>query len=159
MFDNDGPDHRPGWHTAFVADPSLLPSGPEPGLRGSSWDSSTAAASPLAGTPIGVYGMEDLTQDETQDDSGPGFDPAFTDEAAPPIFDVGHPSAGPDPGAGGPSPFTDGDTSNDFYGRRFDPSSGLFTEGEMTAPWAGSGGGAGGVFWSTNSATDICCFM
>ncbi len=147
MFDNDGPDHRPGWHTALT-DPSLRSFGAEPGLRGSSWDSSTAAASPLAGTPIGVYGMEDLTQDETQDDNGlgggHGFDPAFTDGLNPPIFDVGHPSAGPDPGAAGTSPFTDGDTSNDFYGRRFDPSNEIFIEGEMTAPWAGSGGGAGG---------------
>jgi len=46
-------------------------------------------------------------------------------------------------GAVGPAPFTDGDASNDFFGR-LRTLSGEAIVGELSQPWAGAGGGAGG---------------
>jgi len=53
-------------------------------------------------------------------------------------------SGPPKGGAAGPSVFQDGKIRNDFHGRRFDPVTGQVTEGELDAPSAGAGGGAGG---------------
>jgi hypothetical protein len=55
--------------------------------------------------------------------------------------------SGPGPAHGGaaaPSPFTDGDASNDFFGLLRDDSTGRFSVGELARPWAGAGGGGGG---------------
>lgn len=57
---------------------------------------------------------------------------------------MGHPTDGPDGGQPGQSIFsTDGDTSNDFWGKRL-RADGSLAEGELLLPWAGSGGGASG---------------
>jgi len=51
----------------------------------------------------------------------------------------------PAPGGGrGSTPFTDGNTSNDFWGTRLDAVTGLTIAGELIRPVSGSGGGAGG---------------
>lgn len=50
----------------------------------------------------------------------------------------------PQGGAAGASPFVDGDPQNDFWGRRYDPLTQSVVLGELAAPRAGSGGGAGG---------------
>jgi hypothetical protein len=50
------------------------------------------------------------------------------------------PPRGGDPG---PSPFSDPVLTNDFFGVRLNPD-GSFLAGELTQPWAGSGGGGGG---------------
>lgn len=54
---------------------------------------------------------------------------------------------GPGPAHGGAiglSPFVDADPTNNYFGRRFDPSSGQLALGELIRPWAGAGGGGGG---------------
>jgi hypothetical protein len=56
-------------------------------------------------------------------------------------------SSGAGPALGGllgPSPFVDGDPSNDFFGTMFDALNGRLIVGELKQPWAGAGGGAGG---------------
>ena len=59
--------------------------------------------------------------------------------------------AGPIGGTVGPSPFTDTDTTNDFYGTAnndngtpADPTDDILIIGELKKPWAGGGGGGGG---------------
>jgi hypothetical protein len=55
--------------------------------------------------------------------------------------------SGPGPahgGARGASPFSDGDTANDFFGLLRDDTTGRFAVGELARPWAGAGGGGGG---------------
>lgn len=51
---------------------------------------------------------------------------------------------GPRGGRAGLPVFRDGDPTNDFYGRKLDPSSGQIIVGELLAPIGGAGGGAGG---------------
>jgi hypothetical protein len=53
-------------------------------------------------------------------------------------------ASGPFGGRIGPSPFVDGDPTNDFWGILFDPATGLTQPGELLRPWAGAGGGGGG---------------
>lgn len=53
-------------------------------------------------------------------------------------------SSPPAGGAMGPSPFVDGDPTNDFCGVALDPDTGEAIVGELAAPRAGGGGGAGG---------------
>ncbi len=51
------------------------------------------------------------------------------------------------PPLGGPpgnQPFFDSETDNDFYGTQFSAGLGKVIVGELTKPWAGGGGGAGG---------------
>jgi hypothetical protein len=50
----------------------------------------------------------------------------------------------PKGGAVGTRPFFDGNSTNDFFGRKFDAVTSTVTLGELTKPWAGHGGGAGG---------------
>ena len=50
----------------------------------------------------------------------------------------------PQGGQRGLGAFVDGDASNDFWGLRLDPVTGVVTVGELRRPRAGSGGGAGG---------------
>ncbi len=49
----------------------------------------------------------------------------------------------PHPGLPGAGPFTDGDPTNDFWGR-MRTAGGATIVGELTRPWAGAGGGGGG---------------
>lgn len=49
----------------------------------------------------------------------------------------------PAPGVPGGSPFTDGDSTNNFWGRMI-TTAGATIVGELPRPWAGAGGGAGG---------------
>lgn len=63
---------------------------------------------------------------------------------------IGGPGVRPIPGGPGVSPFTDGDPTNDFWGRMI-TSGGATIVGELSKPWAGSGGGAGGD--AANTAT------
>lgn len=51
---------------------------------------------------------------------------------------------GPSGGNIGPTPFEDGDLSNDFCGRQLDTFVGVVTDGELLEPFGGCGGGAGG---------------
>lgn len=50
----------------------------------------------------------------------------------------------PKGGAAGTRPFFDGNNLNDFWGRKFDSVTTTVTIGELSKPWAGAGGGAGG---------------
>lgn len=59
-------------------------------------------------------------------------------------LDDGIPNNPPQGGLPGPRPFFDGVAANDFFGTRFNQTTGEITLGELTQPWAGSGGGAGG---------------
>jgi hypothetical protein len=57
-------------------------------------------------------------------------------------------------GVAGPSAFIDANPANDFWGRRFVPSSGAIVIGELASPIGGRGGGAGGnVVLSTTYPT------
>ncbi|MCB9881253.1 MAG: hypothetical protein H6834_05635 [Planctomycetes bacterium] len=47
-------------------------------------------------------------------------------------------------GLPGPTPFIDGDATNDFFGIRVDAQTGRVTYGELVIPFGGQGGGAGG---------------
>jgi hypothetical protein len=51
---------------------------------------------------------------------------------------------GPFGGAAGPSPFTDPNPNNNFYGTQFDNTTNTLIVGELLRPWAGAGGGGGG---------------
>jgi len=53
-------------------------------------------------------------------------------------------ASGPFGGRIGPSPFLDGNPTNDFWGILFDPGTGMTQRGELLRPWAGAGGGGGG---------------
>lgn len=142
--DNSGPDHKTTRHTVAVGANGIF--GAEDGLRGS-------AVFPPNSLPGGFdsppFGMEDVMPESQASDAfgsgtnDPDYDPAWTTGAEPP-FDFGHPTAGPDGGAAGPSPFSlDGDTLNDFFGSRV-ADDGTVVSGELLAPWAGSGGGGSG---------------
>ncbi|MBC8329881.1 MAG: hypothetical protein H8E31_14170, partial [Planctomycetes bacterium] len=141
----------PGGFGRAVVDLNDVPvAGGEGGMRGSS------SEAPAKGTPFdpnfppalphGTYGMEDekIDQLDPQDPSAGGmFNPNWNSATIP--FDYGHPTDGPDPGLAGPSVFSsDGFTSNDFFGNRYDGSTSTVVRGELLAPWAGSGGGASG---------------
>lgn len=145
--DNAGPDLRKEKHTIFngTIDPNTFFLGAEGGLRGSSKDGPYLANINAARAP---YGMEDIQQDDLAD--------AATDDTFDPVqsgatitFQYGNPTFGPDPGAGGPSVFSDTLAANNFYGTRFYWSGTAGTspelvEGELLSPWAGAGGGASG---------------
>jgi len=143
--DNIGPDHKPSRHpqvdVVWVPDPTSPIYGAEDGLRGSTADNTDP---PDCQCAVGGWGMEDFNRDLTaSEDTGGTVDPQWTSGNTPP-FEYGHPTDGPDPGAGGPSVFTDdGDLKDDFWGRRLN-ADGTVTVGELAAPWAGSGGGGGG---------------
>jgi hypothetical protein len=147
QFDDNGPDSRYGTgerHSAL--DPFTQPEyqGAESGLRGSSWKSSNTNQheSPNSARASAAYGMEDVARDVDFNDFGLKFDPAWT-SGTDPAFGFGHPTNGPDPGLAGPSMFGQGTDADDFWGRRINPD-GTATVGQLTAPLAGSGGGASG---------------
>lgn len=54
-------------------------------------------------------------------------------------------------GTRGPTPFTDGDNNNDFWGVKVMNATGIVVQGELSQPWAGSGGGGGGNTCTTNN--------
>ncbi len=58
-------------------------------------------------------------------------------------------------GTKGPSPFGDSDPNNDFYGVKvmniLSSQPGVVVHGELSQPWAGAGGGAGGDTCTTNN--------
>jgi hypothetical protein len=56
----------------------------------------------------------------------------------------------PRSGTRGPSPFTDPDPTNNFWGSMFDSSQGAILVGELLKPHAGAGGGGGGDASFTN---------
>lgn len=146
-FDNEGPDHDEAEHPFFFPDEVL---GAEPGLRGSSYESNVYDGTGEADDTQGTFGMEDRTVDtlafdgEASNQLGDEIDP-LCDQPGCPNWEPGHLTDGPDPGAAGAAVFSsDGDNTNDFWGRRFDPTSGSYIIGELLAPWGGAGGGAGG---------------
>jgi hypothetical protein len=151
-FDNAGPDLRADRHTIFngTIDPDTAFLGAEDGLRGSSLDLNRDPTDQTVATSHGVEGFEDRSQDEDlgggQFDNA-GFDQAETGGAI--GFPFGNPSTGPDGGLAGRSIFEDADVSNNFWGHRYvwDGTPGVaprLTTGELSAPAAGSGGGASG---------------
>jgi hypothetical protein len=141
-FTYAGPDHKTSRHTAAVGVNGIF--GSEAGIRG------VSAGSLLpGGWGVGIpFGMEDAMQDSLVTEAingtnAPDYDPAWTTGATPP-FNFGHPTQGADPGAGGQSIFAnDNDLTNDFYGTRL-MIDGSVRQGELLAPWAGSGGGGSG---------------
>lgn len=153
-FENAGPDLRIDRHTVYNAliDPDTTFVGAEAGLRGSSLGNEVPATDQTEQGPHGVHGFEDQAPDilgQTWQGEEPDetFDPAITNLVD--AYDLGNPSNGPDGGGGGPSIFTDGNSGNDFYGSRFfwDGTPGVvptLVTGELSAPHAGSGGGASG---------------
>jgi hypothetical protein len=141
-FTYAGPDHKISRHSAAVGVNGIF--GSEAGIRGVS-----AGTFLPGGWGVGIpFGMEDAMQDSfvTEDISttnAPDYDPAWTIGATPP-FNFGHPTQGADPGAGGQAIFAnDNDLTNDFYGTRL-MIDGSVRQGELLAPWAGSGGGGSG---------------
>lgn len=157
-FENAGPDLRVDRHTVYNAliDPDTTFVGAEGGLRGSSLGNEVPAgdAGPGGQAPHGVHGFEDQSPDvldqtwgtplEEPDET---FDPPITNLTQ--FYDLGNPSNGPDGGGGGASVFTDGNSGNDFFGDRYfwDGTPGVtpvLVNGELGAPYAGSGGGASG---------------
>ncbi|KAA3612923.1 MAG: hypothetical protein DWQ01_04255 [Planctomycetota bacterium] len=146
-FENAGPDHDPVRHPFYL--PEDIPGG-EAGLRGSSFESANFVPPGTGQNQQGVFGMEDQSVDTVANDGSNTGNPTAQldppcDAPGCPDWEPGHPTDGPDGGAAGPSIFSaDGTTENDFWGRRFDPSSGEFTIGELLTPWAGSGGGGSG---------------
>lgn len=152
-YDNAGPDVRADRHTHFATQANIdsFFLGAEDGLRGNSWRSTLIINEPVAspsGDPdFGGYGMEDAAIDTVVQDNpglagGSGFDPAWTNQADPP-FKYGHPSNGPDEGFA-EDPVFSGSINNDFTGSRWNAYTSTRLEGELTAPWAGAGGGASG---------------
>lgn len=145
QYDDDGPDCRyQSRHTAL--DPFTFEEmqGAEAGLRGSSWMSSNTNnhEAPLIAAASAPYGMEDGSRDTNVDDNQDKYDPIWN-SGADPDFDYGHPTSGPDAGPAGASQFSNGDSSDDFWGSRVNPD-GSVTVGELAGPLAGSGGGASG---------------
>ncbi|RMH02031.1 MAG: hypothetical protein D6702_09670 [Planctomycetota bacterium] len=145
--DDAGPDVRSDRHTHFAtqADIEAYFTGAEDGKRGNSYqDSPLSPPPPLANNDddYGGLGMEEQAYDEDANDRVDGFDPAWTTQATPP-FKFGHPTNGPDPGFA-QNPIFSGLVDDDFLGSRWNPYTGTRTEGELTAPWAGAGGGASG---------------
>lgn len=151
-YDNAGPDHSDSRHPFYGpnATDHFHIVGGEDGVRGSSFESDNYAPGGWDDRQQGVFGMEDRLVDtdafDGDDINNPKeyLDPAC-DQPGCPDWQPGHPTLGPDGGTAGPSVFSaDGDTGNDFWGRRFDPKTGSFVVGELLAPWAGSGGGGSG---------------
>ncbi len=144
QYDDNGPDCRyQGRHTAM--DPYTFEEmqGAEAGIRGSSWDSNNNNhENPLVASPSAPYGMEEGARDQTANDLSDRYDPIWS-SGTDPDFNYGHPTNGPDAGAAGVSPFSDGVDANNFWGTRVNPD-GSVTVGELSAPLAGSGGGASG---------------
>ena len=137
-----GPDHKITRHSAAVGINGIF--GSEAGIRGVS-----ASALLPGGNGVGIpFGMEDAMQDSFVTEviggtNAPDYDPAWTTGPVPP-FNFGHPTQGADPGAGGQAIFAnDNDLTNDFYGTRL-TIDGIVRQGELLAPWAGSGGGGSG---------------
>ncbi|MHC4824645.1 MAG: hypothetical protein ACYTEP_11610, partial [Planctomycetota bacterium] len=158
-FEDAGPDLRDDRHTLFngTIDPDITFVGAEDGLRGSSRSSNLSASDQTIQGPHGVHGFEDLAQDVVglitvsgvSEQGDITFDPPMDDAGEGINFLFGNPSDGPDGGLGGASVFTDGIGSNDFWGKRFfwDGTPGVspvLVTGELSAPYAGSGGGASG---------------
>ena len=151
-FENAGPDLRADRHTIYNAtiDPDTAFLGAEDGLRGSSLGNGNSPDAQGIAAPHGVQGFEDRAQDDL-DGSGDydagGFDLAETGGSI--AFPFGNPATGPDGGSAGRSLFLDADVSNNFWGHRFlwDGTAGVaptLITGELSAPSAGSGGGASG---------------
>ena len=149
--DNFGPDHDEAKHvywpdgTNDPNDPMPKVFGAEDGLRGGNNGANLITpADPFPQMPHGVYGMEDEQVDVTNPvDALNQFDPAW-DQPGPNPYDYGHPTRGPDGGRAGISIFSnDGNTQNDFWGRRLN-ADGTVSVGELLTPWSGYGGGASG---------------
>ncbi len=149
QFDNSGPDTRyQTRHTALDIFTDNDFAGAETGLRGTSWNSGNTALheGQLAPPPSAAYGMEDGTRDTGPIDGPFGgqsrlYDPIWTSGNR--RYKKGQPTNGPDQGRGGSTLFSDEFTDNDFWGARINPD-GSVTQGELTGPMAGSGGGASG---------------
>ena len=145
LYDNAGPDARyQDRHTALDPDTFEDIQGAEPGIRGTSYRSRNTNnhEDPMAAAASAPYGMEDAARDTDNDDETDEFDPAWT-SGTDPTFDYGHPTSGPDRGAAGANPFSNGVETDNFWGSRVNPD-GTVTVGELSAPLAGSGGGASG---------------
>ncbi|MFQ5749790.1 MAG: hypothetical protein ACE5H3_10095, partial [Planctomycetota bacterium] len=146
IWDDRGPDHHPEQHPMFTMDSPFWPHGGEDGLRGNAWGAQNWLTNPRQ--VHGVHGMEDRSHDfdpvsGLPDDGVTGFDPPWVTGSVPP-FVFGNPTQGADGGRAGTSIFTaDGDTGDDFWGRRLN-ADGSVTLGELLTPWAGSGGGGSG---------------
>jgi len=87
---------------------------------------------------ITLPGVGPLDQRRIGYDAEPGFSNALGSNGA----ITGAP--GPFGGAIAPSPFSDPDPLNNYFGVQFNDTTSQITVGEFTRPWAGSGGGAGG---------------
>ncbi|HEX9794335.1 MAG TPA: hypothetical protein VGC54_10165, partial [Planctomycetota bacterium] len=163
--DDEGPDHDVLRHPEYHRDPADptytgppaawgLVFGGENGNRGSSAETDQTNLN----RPHGVFGMEDVAIDTVAYDGPPdpggdairclwadpkndGVGPTATD----PEWVLGDPVLGPDGGNKNESVFTNDllASKNDFWGTRLANGGGVIA-GELLAPWAGYGGGAGG---------------
>ncbi|MDA0667779.1 MAG: hypothetical protein O3A95_08155 [Planctomycetota bacterium] len=159
--DNNGPDHRvvlenagDHAHTQMVPEIGITAQNPngngifgaEDGIRG-------VNSLAVSGVDVdsGPLGMEDALMEVSIDtfaaqSNQPNYDPAWTTGTTPPFL-FGSPTAGPDPGLAGPTPFNNDltglNTLNDFWGSRL-MRDGTVTRGELLTPWAGAGGGGSG---------------
>ena len=86
--------------------------------------------------PASVYGVMD------QAFLGLDAEPGFSNPSG--SYGAVTGASGPHGGRPGPSPFVDGNPSNDFYGPALELSTGSVLTGELPVPWAGAGGGGGG---------------
>ncbi len=144
--DDAGPDIREDRHTHFATtgNKEAYFAGAENGVRGNSYIDLILPPPPPPPNnddDHGGLGMEDLSHDDQATDRN-NLDPAWTSGTTPP-FEFGHPSNGPDPGLAQAAVFS-GATGDDFLGSRWNAYTQTRTEGELTAAWAGAGGGASG---------------
>ncbi|MDP6850423.1 MAG: Ig-like domain-containing protein, partial [Planctomycetota bacterium] len=160
-FDDAGPDIRFDRHTVFqdglggydMTEIAAFFIGGEHGMRGNAWrDANTTEPPSTMGIPgqYGGYGMEEVSRDMDANDKTDGLDPSWTTNppsggGAPP-YNFGHPTDGPDAGFTNTSVLgSTSSTSDDFWGTRYNGfGTAVATLGELTAPWAGAGGGGSG---------------
>lgn len=106
--------------------------------RGAGGGGGTLGPAQLSGTQTGACSPNCAEQQRIGFDAEPGFNNNAGDNGAL----TGAP--GPFGGSAGPSPFADPNPGNNFYGTQFNRLTNAITVGELTRPWAGAGGGAGG---------------
>lgn len=159
--DNNGPDHKVSnadfvghAHTQMVPEIGITPQNPngngifgaEDGIRGV--NSLSVNGADVDSGPLGMEdGLKEIINDPfTAIPNHVDYDPAWTTGTTPPFL-FGSPTAGPDPGLAGSTPFNNDltglNTLNDFWGSRL-MRNGSVTRGELLAPWAGAGGGGSG---------------
>ena len=103
--------------------------------------------------PIGIVaGYANLNS--CPDQAVVGFDAEQGFSGSPVATGVLSGASPPIGGMPGPRPFFDSDPENDFWGTMKNNTTGQLIPGELSRPWAGAGGGAGGDAINSNSFPD-----